>query len=57
MGAPVWKERRDIFGYTLDVLRQLIREGDDSGPALDGPAVMTRLLAKCERQQDATKPS
>lgn len=27
-----WKERRDNFGYSLDELRQLIKEGLDSGP-------------------------
>ena len=27
-----WKERRDLFGYTLEELRVLVKEGDDSGP-------------------------
>ncbi len=27
-----WKERRDLFGYTLDELRALVQEGIDSGP-------------------------
>lgn len=27
-----WKERRDLYGYTLEELRGLIREGIDSGP-------------------------
>jgi antitoxin ParD1/3/4 len=41
-----WKERRDLFGYTLEELRQLVEGGLDSGSARDGPAVMKRLLAK-----------
>lgn len=43
-----WKERRDLFGYTLEELRALIQEGIDSGPSKDGPTVMTRLRAKYE---------
>lgn len=43
-----WKERRDLFGYTLEELRTLIQEGIDSGPSKDGPTVMTRLQAKYE---------
>ncbi len=27
-----WKERRDLFGYTLEELRTLVQEGIDSGP-------------------------
>ncbi len=41
-----WKERRDLFGYTLEELRQLVQEGIDSGEAVDGPAAMESLLAK-----------
>ena len=41
-----WKEQRDLFGYTLEELRQLVEKGLDSGQAKDGPAVMKRLLAK-----------
>jgi antitoxin ParD1/3/4 len=26
-----WKERRDLFGYTLEELRALVQEGIDSG--------------------------
>ena len=28
----LWKERRDLFGYTIEELRVLIQEGIDSGP-------------------------
>lgn len=27
-----WKERRDLFGYSIEELRTLIQEGIDSGP-------------------------
>lgn len=27
-----WKDRRDLFGYTLEELRVLVQEGIDSGP-------------------------
>jgi antitoxin ParD1/3/4 len=27
-----WKERRDLFGHTLEELRALVQEGDASGP-------------------------
>jgi antitoxin ParD1/3/4 len=27
-----WKERRDLFGYTLEELRAFVKEGDESGP-------------------------
>ena len=41
-----WKEKRDLFGYTIEELRALIQEGIDSGPAEDGESVMERLKAK-----------
>lgn len=28
-----WKERRDLLGYTVDELRALAKEGEDSGPS------------------------
>jgi len=28
----LWKERRDLFGYTIEELRALVQEGIDSGP-------------------------
>ena len=27
-----WKDRRDLFGYTIEELRRLVQEGIDSGP-------------------------
>ena len=44
----LWKERRDLFGYTVEELRALVQEGIDSGPGEDGPAFMHRLSAKYE---------
>lgn len=49
----LWKERRDLFGYTIEELRALVQEGIDSGPGEDGPLVMERLLAKYQVQQKA----
>ncbi|MGF7004821.1 type II toxin-antitoxin system ParD family antitoxin [Aminobacter sp. BE322] len=28
----LWKERRELYGYTLEELRALVQEGIDSGP-------------------------
>jgi antitoxin ParD1/3/4 len=51
-----WKERRDLFGYSLDELRHLIQAGIDSGPSRDGPATMQRLVKKHEtRKSRGTK--
>jgi antitoxin ParD1/3/4 len=41
-----WKERRDLYGYSLEELRALIQEGIDSGPAEPGPPIMERLRQK-----------
>ncbi|HEY4191767.1 MAG TPA: type II toxin-antitoxin system ParD family antitoxin [Mesorhizobium sp.] len=41
-----WKDRRDLFGYTLEELRALVQEGIDSGPARDGPPFLERLRAR-----------
>ena len=27
-----WKERRDLLGYTVEELRELVQQGIDSGP-------------------------
>jgi antitoxin ParD1/3/4 len=42
----LWKERRDLYGYSLEELRGLIQEGIDSGPSEDAEIVMARLRAK-----------
>ncbi|WP_027168704.1 type II toxin-antitoxin system ParD family antitoxin [Mesorhizobium sp. WSM3224] len=41
-----WKERRDLLGYTVEELRELVQEGIDSGPALEGPPVIQRARAR-----------
>jgi antitoxin ParD1/3/4 len=50
-----WKERRDLFGYSIEELRALIQEGIDSGPGTDGPAFMSDLIAKYERTAGGSK--
>ena len=42
----LWKQRRDLYGYTLEELRALIQEGIDSGPAVDAGPIFDRLRAK-----------
>jgi antitoxin ParD1/3/4 len=43
-----WKERRDLFGYTLEELRALVQEGIDSGPGRY--ASMTEIKAEARRR-------
>ena len=44
----LWKERRDLYGYSVEELRALIQEGIDSGPGIDGRLVVRDLIAKYE---------
>lgn len=44
----LWKERRDLYGYSVEELRALIQEGIDSGPGSDGPEFMAKLTARYE---------
>lgn len=44
----LWKERRDLFGYTVEELRALWDEGIASGPGQPGPPIMEKLIAKYE---------
>ena len=45
----LWKERRDLYGYSLEELRALIQEGIDSGVSEEsGPDFMKRLIARYE---------
>jgi hypothetical protein len=37
----------------MEELRQLIGEGIQSGPAVDGPAAMNRFMARYEEYQDS----
>ncbi|KUM24068.1 addiction module antitoxin [Mesorhizobium loti] len=48
-----WKDRRDLLGYTVEELRELVQEGIDSGPAQDGPSIMERLRAKYAKMAEA----
>jgi len=48
-----WKERRDLLGYTVEELREMVQEGIDSGPALDGPPLMERLRARYAKMAEA----
>jgi antitoxin ParD1/3/4 len=43
-----WKERRDLFGYTLEELRALAREGIDSGPS--SRQSMAEIIEEARRQ-------
>ena len=48
-----WKERRDLFGYSVEELRRLIQEGIDSGP---GRFVsMDEIIAEAHRRAERTK--
>ncbi|BCH24091.1 type II toxin-antitoxin system ParD family antitoxin [Mesorhizobium sp. L-8-3] len=48
-----WKERRDLFGYTLEELRALIQEGIDSGPGRYGS--METIKAEARRRAGKAK--
>lgn len=51
-----WKERRDLFGYTLEELRALVQEGIDSGPGRY--ASMAEIKAEARRRfEQANKRS
>ena len=48
-----WKERRDLFGYSVEELRRLIQEGIDSGP---GRFVsMDEIIAEAHRRAERAK--
>lgn len=49
----LWKERRDLLGYTVEELRALWDEGIASGPAQPGPPFMEQLIAKYEAMAKA----
>lgn len=46
-----WKERRDLLGYTIEELRDLVREGDRSGPS--SRASMADVKAEARRRLEA----
>ena len=43
-----WKERRDLLGYTIEELRELVREGLESGPS--PRASMDEVKAEARRR-------
>lgn len=43
-----WKERRELFGYTVEELRLLVQEGIDSGPGRFGS--MEEIKAEARRR-------
>lgn len=49
-----WKERRDLLDYTVEELRELVREGIDSGPSPH--ATMAEVKAEaCRRSEPARR--
>ncbi len=49
-----WKERRDLLGYTVDELRDLVREGLESGPS--SRVSMDEVKAEARRRLEASRP-
>jgi len=43
-----WKERRDLLGYTVVELRDLVQEGLESGPS--GRSSMDQIKAEARRR-------
>jgi len=48
-----WKERRDLLDYTVEELRELVREGIDSGPSAH--ATMAEVKAEARRRSDPAR--
>jgi antitoxin ParD1/3/4 len=48
-----WKERRDLLGYTVDELRELVQAGIDSGPSSTG--TIAAVKSEARRRLDATR--
>jgi antitoxin ParD1/3/4 len=48
-----WKERRDLLGYTVEELRELVREGIDSGPS--PRTAMADVKADARRRLEANR--
>lgn len=46
-----WKERRDLLGYTVEELREFVREGLDGGPGTY--ASMDAIKAEARRRLEA----
>jgi antitoxin ParD1/3/4 len=48
-----WKERRDLLGYTVEELREVVQEGMDSGPS--SRTSMTDVKAEARRRFEASR--
>lgn len=48
-----WKERRDLFGYSVEELRRLVQEGIDSG--LGRFESMDEIIAEAHRRAERAK--
>ncbi len=48
-----WKERRDLLGYTVEELRELVQEGMHSGPS--ARATMADVKAEARRRLEASR--
>jgi len=52
-----WKRKRAVEMLGIGELRQLVRDGMASGPALDAEAVLSRLESKYAAMRKKTKKS
>ncbi len=48
-----WKERRDLLGYTIGELRDLVQEGIDSGPS--ALATMADVKVEARRRLETAR--
>ncbi len=48
-----WKERRDLLGYTVEELRELVQQGIDSWPSQ--LASMEKVKAEARRRFEASR--
>jgi len=48
-----WQERRDLLGYTVEDLRKLAQEGEESGESTRSS--MTELKAEARRRLEAAQ--
>ncbi|WP_226584370.1 type II toxin-antitoxin system ParD family antitoxin [Acuticoccus sediminis] len=48
-----WKERRELYGYTVEELRHLVQEGLDSGPSKY--ATLAEVKAEARRRTEAAR--
>jgi antitoxin ParD1/3/4 len=50
-----WKERRDLLGYRIEDLRELVQEGIESGPSPLG--TMAEVKAAARRRPETSRHS